>query len=246
MFADPKLRAVVCNSRLVQGQIASRYGVAASKLHLVYNAVDAERFSPALARDRATVRERFGIDGDAPVFLLVGSGYERKGVAPAIGALARVGPRAVLLVAGRDKRRARYESLARSHGVHARVVFAGAVDDVRPLYGAADAFVLPTLYDPLPNACLEAMASGLPVVTTRQCGAAELLEPDGGGFVVDALDVDGLAAAMRRLLDPALRVALGQRSRAAVLPLTPAAMAAKLVSLYESLLLSASPRCRDR
>jgi UDP-glucose:(heptosyl)LPS alpha-1,3-glucosyltransferase len=235
MFADPALRAVVCNSRMVLSQIADCYGVAAAKLHLVYNAVDAERFSPALAGEREAVRARFGI-ADATLFVLVGSGYERKGVAQAIAALARTGAPAMLLVAGRERRRGRYESLARQHGVAERVIFAGAVDDVRPLYGAADAFVLPTLYDPLPNACLEAMACGLPIVTSRQCGAAELVAPDGGGFVVDALDVDGLAAAMRRLLDPALRAALGQKARSAVLPLTPAAMAAKLVSLYATLM----------
>jgi len=158
MFADPALRAVVCNSRMVLSQIESRYGVAPAKLHLVYNAVDADRFSPSLASERGDVRARYGIPGDAAVFILVGSGYERKGVGHAIAALARVGAPAMLLVVGRERRRARYQSLARRHGVAERVVFAGAVDDVRPLYGAADAFVLPTLYDPLPNACLEAMA----------------------------------------------------------------------------------------
>jgi len=73
-------------------------------------------------------------------------------------------------------------------------------------------------------------------VTSRQCGAAELVEPETAGFVVDALDVEGIAASMRRLLDPALRAALGQKARGAVLPLTPATMAAKLVALYEKLL----------
>jgi UDP-glucose:(heptosyl)LPS alpha-1,3-glucosyltransferase len=238
MFAHPALRAVVCNSRMVLDQVSSHYGVAREKLHLVYNAVDSERFSPALRAERGAVRARLGIAADAPLFLIVGSGYERKGVAQAIAALARLDATAALVVVGREKRRAQYEALAAHHGVVSRVTFAGAVDDVRPFYGAADAFVLPTLYDPLPNACLEAMAAGLPIVTSRQCGAAELVTPNDAGSVVDALDVEGLAAALRRLLDAPSRDAAGRNARAAVLPLTPAAMAGKLVALYRALLSS--------
>ena len=65
-----------------------------------------------------------------------------------------------------------------------RVTFAGPQTDPKPYYGAADAFVLPTLYDPFPNAALEAMACGLPVVTSTKSGAAELVAEHDAGFVV--------------------------------------------------------------
>ena len=240
MFADPALRAVICNSQLVLDQIRERFGVPDAKLRLIYNAVDTRRFSPALRAHRDTARTTHGIPNDACLFAFVGSGYERKGVAAAVSALAYLPDDAWLLVAGKDRRIDRYRALARRRGVAERVVFAGAVDDVSPVLGAADAFVLPTLYDPLPNACLEAMAAGLPVVTSTQCGAAEMVRAHGGGFVVDALDIEGLSEAMTRLLDPATRWALGARSRAAVLPLTPAAMTAQLLALYESLLAEAT------
>ena len=88
-----------------------------------------------------------------------------------------------LVIVGNDKTRARAEQLARSRDVASRVHFAGTQADVRPWYGAADALVLATLYDPFPNAALEAMACGLPVVTTRQCGTAEIIDEGVNGFV---------------------------------------------------------------
>jgi len=236
LFADPALRAVICNSAMVRGQIRELFGVPDAKLHLIYNAVDSNRFSPALRTHRAAVRARYSLPESAIVFVLVGSGYHRKGVLQAIRALAQLAHGAHLLVAGRDKDPGRFAARARRLGVAGRVIIAGPIDDIAPLLGAADAFVLPTLYDPLPNACLEAMAAGLPVVTSTQCGAAELLAAHDAGIVCDALDIDALATAMQRMLDPSTRWSMGERARNAVAALTPSAMAAQLLALYRSLL----------
>ena len=83
--------------------------------------------------------------------------------------------------------------------------------DVKPYYGAADALVLPTLYDPFPNVALEAMACGLPVVTSTTSGAAELIANDHNGYVCDALDTETLAAHLRAVVDPAPRDACAKR-----------------------------------
>jgi UDP-glucose:(heptosyl)LPS alpha-1,3-glucosyltransferase len=170
------------------------------------------------------------------VFLLVGSGYARKGVATAIRALARLPARARLVVVGRDKDPSRYVAQAERAGVAGRVVFAGPRQDPRPYYGAADAFVLPTLYDPLSNAVLEALACGLPVVTSRRCGAGELVVAHGAGWTCDAQDDAAFAEGMERLLDPEVRMLTGARAQAAVAPLTPEAMTKRLLDLYASLL----------
>jgi UDP-glucose:(heptosyl)LPS alpha-1,3-glucosyltransferase len=154
------------------------------------------------------------------VLLHVGSGFERKGVPQLLHALSRAGNAPWAIVAGKDKRAADAAALARRLGIGERVRFVGAVSDVRPYYAAADAFVLATLYDPQPNAALEAMACGLPVVTTRQCGAAELIREGESGFVRDALDVDGIAECIGRV-DLGTARALGQAARAAVEPFTP-------------------------
>jgi UDP-glucose:(heptosyl)LPS alpha-1,3-glucosyltransferase len=115
------------------------------------------------------------------------------------------------------------------------VHFAGTQADVRPWYGAADAFVLATLYDPFPNAALEAMACGLPVVTTRQCGTAEIIEEGVSGFVVDALAVEELARRLARLDAPAARQ-MGLRARERAQGLGIEKMAGQFVALYRGLL----------
>jgi len=104
LLQGPSLAAVVCNSAMVRDEIKSRFGVPDAKLHLIYNAVDSDVFSPALRADRAATRARLGIADDAIVFLLVGSGYERKGVATLLDAMRGVPSPAHLIVVGRESR----------------------------------------------------------------------------------------------------------------------------------------------
>jgi UDP-glucose:(heptosyl)LPS alpha-1,3-glucosyltransferase len=141
-----------------------------------------------------------------------------------------------LVVVGKDRHARRYERLARRLGVSARVRFVGAQEDTTPYYGAADAFVLPTLYDPFPNVVLEAMASGLPVVTSRKCGAVDLIRDGENGYICDALDVEGLTWRMRELLDYTVRERLGYASRKLVEDWTAEQMAGRLLGLYRELL----------
>ena len=249
LFASPRLRAVICNSQMVKDDIARRIGVAAAKLHVIYNAVATDVFTPALAMHRRRVRARHHIPAQAPLFLQVGSGFERKGVATAIDALARLPSPAHLLVVGGDKHLSRYAARARAHGIADRVVFTGPQPDPRPYFGAADAFVLPTLYDPCPNAALEAMACGLPIVTSNRSGAAELALAHDAGRVCDAGDAQALARHLEALLDPSLRARLGANARNAVLPLTADAMTERLLALYGDLLdreLYSQASCGDR
>jgi UDP-glucose:(heptosyl)LPS alpha-1,3-glucosyltransferase len=108
--------------------------------------------------------------------LFAGSGWERKGLRFAIDAIEKSGREIRLLVAGRgDKRK------YKSH----RVQFLDVVQDMPALYGAADIFLLPTIYDPFSNACLEALAAGLPVITTSANGFAEIIQTGVHGTVLD-------------------------------------------------------------
>ena len=237
LFASPRLRAVICNSRMVAGEIRHRFGVDESRLHVIYNGIDLEDFHPALRdRHRSGQRARLGIAADEMTYLLVGSGFERKGVPRLLEAFARLrDKRSRLLVVGADRRIGALLRRADALGLGGRVRFAGPQDEVRPWYAAADCFVLPTLYDPFPNAALEALACGLPVITSASCGAAELIAEGENGYVCDALDVSALADRMQRI-DPAAAVAMGARARASVVSLGIAAMAQRLVALYRSLL----------
>ena len=136
---------------------------------------------------------------------------------------------------GRDKRQKRFEHYAARLGIAHRVVFAGRRDDVRGYYGAADALVLPTLYDPFPNVILEAMACGLPVITSRKCGAAELIRAGENGFVCDALDQAALTRHMHMLLAAETRAPLGDAARRTVEPLSLEHMSDELMHLYAAL-----------
>jgi UDP-glucose:(heptosyl)LPS alpha-1,3-glucosyltransferase len=237
MFASPRLRAVICNSRMVRDEIRYWFGLPEEKLHVLYNGVDLDAFVPELrGTHRARLRADLGIPKAAKVFLHVGSGFARKGVGTAIAALTRLSDRAArLLVVGKDRGEGAMRAAAARAGVAERVHFAGGQDDVRPWYGAADCFVLATLYDPFPNAALEALASGLPAIVSRQCGAAELVKEGVNGRVVDALDVDALARAMD---DIAGRVTDDMRedARASVTHLGLDAMGERMVALYRKLL----------
>jgi UDP-glucose:(heptosyl)LPS alpha-1,3-glucosyltransferase len=236
LFTSARLKAVICNSEMVRGEIAARFATPQEKLVLIRNAVDTDAFHPGLRGEmRAGVRQQVKIPESANVVLHVGSGFERKGVAAMLEAVARAPTRPWALVVGRDKRLARYVELARRLGIGERARFVGAVSDVRPYYAAADSFALASLYDPQPNAVLEAMACGLPVVTTTQCGAAELLMENESGFVRDALDVAGMGEAIGRL-DGGVALRMGDAARAAVAPYTPAAMARQYLDLYRRLL----------
>ena len=154
-------------------------------------------------------------------------------------ALAAIAPLAGvhLLVVGHDKHAARYQAQARALGVAERVIFTGAQKDVKSFYAAADALILPTLYDPFPNVCVEALACGLPLFTSTGCGAAEWIRPGENGWVRDALDVAGFTADIASWLQaradwPSLRA----HARATVEPYTLEAMAEELLGLYRRLL----------
>jgi UDP-glucose:(heptosyl)LPS alpha-1,3-glucosyltransferase len=236
VFTDPGLKAVICISQMVRDDIHAHFSIPDDRLHVIYNAVDKREFGLAVRAERATTRASLGLSDSHVAFLLVGSGYARKGVAAAIRALARLPSQARLVIVGRDKNPSRYVAMAQRAGLSGRIVFAGPRKDPRPYYGAADAFVLPTLYDPLSNAVLEALACGLPVVTSRRCGAGELVKAHDAGWTCDAQDDAALAECMGRLLDPEVRMLRGARAQAAVAALTPEAMTRRLLHLYESLL----------
>ena len=237
MFGHPALQCVVCNSEMVRDEIARMYGVPADKLTVIRNGIDLQRFRPPTETERRAARARFGWPDDKAVFLFVGSGFERKGVAGALRAFAQGGlqGKALLVVVGHDKRRSRYEQLAHTLGIAGAVRFTGPQQDVLPYYQAADAFVLPTLYDQQSNAVLEAMACGLPAITTTGCGVAELLTAESG-HVVDAFDEAALAAAMTDLLRPDHARALGAGARRAIEPYSLDRMTDDYLALYARLM----------
>ncbi len=237
LFESPELKAVIVNSNMVRDEILSRFRIDAACIHTIYNGVDLERFQPGRrAEGGEALRLRVGLNRETPVVLFVGSGFERKGLEPLLRAVARSTGGAHVWVVGKG-RVPRYRGLARTLGIESRVTFWGPQEDVVPFYAGADLFVLPTLYDPFPSVVLEAMASGLPVITTRQCGAAEIIEEGADGFVVESgLDIETMVDRINQLCDERLRQEMGRaaRRKAETLPIEGTVEALK--ALYEVLL----------
>jgi UDP-glucose:(heptosyl)LPS alpha-1,3-glucosyltransferase len=207
---------VVAISDMVRRHFRDYYGLGDEHLRLVRLATSPERFEEHdRPRRRLEWRQNWGLEPGHTVALFAGINYRLKGLEPLLHAVARLPESFRLLVAGHPDVAA-FQRLARRLGVAERVRFLGYVGEMRNAYFAADFFVHPTFYDPCSHVVLEALACGLPVITTRYNGASELLQPPREGFVLDdPHDVEQLAGAMTQLLDPARRAACAQAARRA-------------------------------
>jgi len=210
---------VVAISRMVRTDMQEFYRVPDERLHLVYNGVDLDRFSPAACEaKRAEARAALGLAQDETCFLIVAHNFRLKGVRELVEAASRMQrskPWRVVVVGKGGTRR--YLELAADLGCADRFLFPGAAPDVVPLYGAADVYVQPTWYDPCSLVVLEALAAGLPVITTRFNGASELMQDGREGYVLESpAQTDALADRMQRLLDADRRRPMREVAREAV------------------------------
>ena len=217
LLTGPRPPVLLCLSELVKGMVTNHYTLPPEKLATLFNGVDLTRFTPA-PDQRPADRRNLSIQDDQIAILIVAQNFALKGLKEAILALAEVSdPRLQLLVAGKDDP-APYQQLAKSRGIGNQVHFLGHVADPRPLYRAADFFVLPTRRDSCSLVVLEALAMGLPVISTAANGACEIMQDSTHGFILpDPRSVPALAAAMKKMLPPAAR----QSMRDACLNLRP-------------------------
>lgn len=175
-FRPQGCKKILAVSQEVKREIMAVYGVPEKRIAVIYNGVDQERFHPRNrygARNR--IRRQWGISLEAPLAVFVGSGFQRKGLDRLLAAWGSPGLEGIyLLVVGEDAQRNRYRSWAEKQA-KGRIIFAGRQEAIENYYGAADLLVLPAFQEAFGNVVLEALASGLPVVTTRAVGAAEVL-----------------------------------------------------------------------
>jgi UDP-glucose:(heptosyl)LPS alpha-1,3-glucosyltransferase len=198
-------------SRRIQDDLAHFYG-RDRRVSRIYHGVDLEAFHPAQrVPRRETMRQRLRVTDDVCLALYVGD--LQKGAAAALDATAAVPTVQLVLVSATpaDEWRRRAQGL----GILDRVRFEPSSPAIEDYYAAADLLLQPTLYDSFGMVISEAMASGLPVITTRSAGASELIEPEEDGLLIDdSADVAALASALGRLAnDPDLRSRLGAAAR---------------------------------
>jgi len=214
-FSKSSTDVIIAVSSKVKREVETHYDIDPNKVVVIPHGVDTEDFHPRQSgRWRAPIRERFGLREDEFVVLFVGGDYRLKGLVPLLEAV-RLLPSSMRVLAVGVKPDAALTSLMSRNGLSGLVTFAGVESDLASLYGAADAFALPTRYDTFSLATLEAMASGLPVIISRSAGVTELLSSGEDCLVLeDPSDVDQLARLLGRLVkDEKLRAGLGAHAR---------------------------------
>lgn len=207
-----ELRRIITPSRMSAAEIATQYPDHAPLVRVIPNGIDCARFTPPPtpearqeAREgflrRAQLSEATGSDYNsaAPLTLVgfAGSGFQRKGLANVIEALALLPPHWHLLVAGKDNA-APYTALAERLHIAPRVHFLGGVSDMPRFFHALDVFCLPTRYDPFGLVIAEALAASVPVVASTFAGSSELVSCGKTGYLVENLQADTLADALQK------------------------------------------------
>ncbi len=211
-FRVSRAAAFACVSEGVADEVREHYPDLAGRVVTIYNGIDTSSFAPPSPAAREAARSALGLGGERLVAAFVGSEWERKGLEPALRALAYA-PEWDLLVAGAGDEHS-YRRLAERLGLTGRVRFLGPVEDVETVYRAADAFLLPSSYETFSLVSFEAAASGLPVVATAVNGVRELVADGSDGFLVTR-DEQTIASALKRLSAPDLRARMGAAARVA-------------------------------
>jgi glycosyltransferase involved in cell wall biosynthesis len=236
---------VIAVSAAVADAIERRFGIRRSRIVTIANGIDVDRY-PADG-DRDALRASIGIPSGAIAIISVAKLYRQKGHAVLLDAVHRAvgdGVDLHLVLAGEGPERGAIEAAIQASGLIGRVHLLGERDDIGQLLAASDAFVLASLWEGLPMALLEAMASGLPVVATTVAGSSQVIEDRVSGLLVSPGDPEALAAALRSVAnDSQLAERLGRAARARVVDaFSAAAQAQAHADLYERI--AARPRTR--
>ncbi len=214
IFAPANHRRIVANSQLIKRHAMQYHNLPVRRIEVVYHGVDHDRYHPGV-RDthRAAMREQWGVRDDDLVVLLASHNWPRKGLPTLLEAVSQLGEagRPVHVVAVGRSRVRPMAAIARRLGLSDRVHLHEPTARIEQYFAAADVFALPTRYDPFAAVTLEAMACGLPTITTSQNGGAEAIEPGVSGYVLeDPTDARTLAGRLATLLDPSRRENMGR------------------------------------
>lgn len=243
MLSERRFRLLIANSQLMAREVEKRFGVPRKRIKVIHPGHDPSRFNPegrtALG---SPVRARLGLAPDDVLVGLITSGdFAKRGVTLFLDALSELPDRAKrrvhVLIIGRESRLAPYRARARRSGLGRRIIFRAPVPDVERYYHALDVYVHPALYEEFGQSVQEAMACGVPVVTTDRVGASELLRGEARRMILKRPEKRGLADAMSRLiLSPGERTRWGELGRRAAARNTWDENFRKTLAAYEKLI----------
>lgn len=216
IFKRKHYKQITCISEQCREEIMHHYQLSPGDIEVIYNGVDISIFTPQnRIRYRDAVRAKYGIAPDEVLLLFVGSGFKRKGLKYVIESLPLVNKsqKVKLLVVGKGNVR-EYQRLADEKDVLDKVVFAGVSKQIEEIYGGGDIFVFPSEYDAFGTACLEAMASGLPVIASNTSGVSEIITHGKEGFLINhPIDAKDITNSINVLLEKEKREQIGLAAR---------------------------------
>ncbi len=210
---------IIAVSDFTRRELLQYYKLKAAKIRVVHNGVDIDKFKPVA--DKRRVKAELGLNPEDLAILSVGRLYARKGLFTLIESMSRVVKRfknAKFIISGKGQSNemAKLVDHAQKLGVKDNIVFTGYFPDKKlpKLYQAADVFAFSTFYENLPFAVLEALATGLPVVTTKVGGIPEMIEDGRNGFLVEPFNSKQLADRILYLLEhPSVASEMGAFAR---------------------------------
>jgi len=214
IFESGNCKRVVAISQMVKEDILENYQCPPENISVVYNGVDLKRFHPNNKNNyRNLIRRQLGIPDTSILILFVGSGFERKGLQFLLQSseyFEKKDWRLLIMGKGNCKKLMRYVSKNKL----CQIIAKAPQPEIEQYYGAADLFILPSIYEPFGNANLEALATGLPVITTRFCGASNIIQAKHNGLVIkDPYNPKEIAEKINYLFDPCIRKTMGKNAR---------------------------------
>jgi len=237
IFEKGECKKIIAISEMVKRDILKHYQLPEDRVKVVYNGVQLDRFNPSNRKFfRDEIRQQLRISDEEVMILFVGSGFERKGLEYLIKSVQYMKQknwRLVLVGKGKWKR---YLGFASKEN-QGKITHLEPIDEIEKMYAAADFFVLPSIYEPFGNANLEALASGLPIITSRNCGAAEIITPKKEGIILeDPSDYKAIADAIDFLMDSKIRESMGESARLLAEKFTQERNASEMLEVYQKLI----------
>lgn len=242
IFKKANYKLIIANSKRGKEEIIKHYNVPGDKIEVVYNGVDLSEYNPANKRlFRDDVRLTMDIGKKDILILFTGSGFKRKGLKYLLYAMALLADKkgnmpVRLLVAGHGNL-LKYMMITKRLGIKDYVKFIGPYPYMKKFYAAADIFVLPSLYEPFSNACCEAMASGLSVITSKISGVSELIQEGENGFILnDPTDAGEITDKICVLFNSEERIRIGNNARETIERYDMESQVTRITEIYERIL----------
>jgi UDP-glucose:(heptosyl)LPS alpha-1,3-glucosyltransferase len=219
---------------MVKRNILKHYRLPEDRVKVVYNGIQLDRFDPSNKKYFCDeVRQQLKISDHEVMILFVGSGFERKGLEYLIKSVQYVKEknwRLVLVGKGKWRKYLKFTSKKNQE----KITCLEPIDEIEKLYAAADFFILPSIYEPFGNANLEALASGLPVITSQNTGASEIITPKKEGIILeDPSDSKSIAEAIDYLMDPKNREPMMKSARSLAEKFTQQRNASEMLKIYQ-------------